>query len=72
MTQIVLTEEEVELGRKAIEDALIEMRDSRMFTVRGNGLVIREKDGAESGVIRFGPEVAIRIAIEAINKARGA
>lgn len=50
----------LEIGRKAIEDALVEWRDSRMsmFT-RGNGLVIREKDGSDSSIIRFGPESAL-------------
>ncbi len=57
----------LEIGRKAIEDALIDWRDARCseFT-RRNGLVIREKDGTESSVIRFGPETALRIGLRAI------
>ncbi|KKM24920.1 hypothetical protein LCGC14_1600140, partial [marine sediment metagenome] len=56
----------LEVGRKAVEDVLIEWRDSRisMFN-RGNGLVIREKDGKDSHIIRMGPEDAIRIGLEA-------
>ena len=59
----------LEVGRKAVEDVLIEWRDSRisMFN-RGNGLVIREKDGKDSHIIRMGPEDAIRIGLEAIAK----
>jgi hypothetical protein len=56
----------MEVGRRAVEDELTEWRDSRRFTLRNNGLVIKEKDGNESSVIRFGPEAALRIALEAI------
>lgn len=57
----------MEVGRKAIEETLVEWRDSRLseFT-RGNGLVIREKDGKESSIIRMGPEVGVKIALKAI------
>jgi hypothetical protein len=58
----------LEVGRQAIEDALVEFRDSRMFTLRNNGLVIKEKDGRDSYVIRFGSEDAIRIGLRAIVK----
>jgi len=64
----LLTDDMLEIGRKAIEDMLIEFRDSRMFTVRGNGLVIRERDGSDSNIIRFGPESALKIGIEAMIK----
>lgn len=59
----------IEVGRRAIEDQLIELRDSRLseFT-RANGLVIRERDGSESSTIRFGPETALRIGLLAIAK----
>ncbi len=57
----------LEIGRKAVEDALIDWRDTRCSEVgRGNGLVIREKDGAASDVIRFGPETGLRIGLRAI------
>jgi hypothetical protein len=63
------TSELLEIGRKAIEDVLVEWRDSRLseFT-RGNGLVIREKDGKDSSMIRFGPETALRIGMKAIGQ----
>jgi hypothetical protein len=57
----------LEIGRRAIESELIEWRDSRRSQFsRANGLVIREKDGADSSIIRFGPEMALRIGLEAI------
>ena len=56
----------LEIGRKAIEDELVEWRDSRLSTMRNNGLVIREKNGEESSIIRFGPENALRIGLLAI------
>ena len=65
----LLSDELLEIGRKAIEDVLIEWRDSRLseFT-RGNGVVIREKDGKDSNIIRFGPETALKIGIKAMLK----
>lgn len=64
---LLLSEELLEVGRKAIEDVLVEWRDNRLseFT-RGNGLVIREKDGKDSTIIRFGPETALKIGIKAM------
>ena len=68
-----VTAEELEVARKAIEDALVEWRDNRLSEpLRGNGLVIREKDGANSNIIRFGPETAMRIGLGAIAAARAA
>lgn len=57
----------LEVARRAIEDALVELRDSRIsIGIRNNGLVIREQDGTESPIIRFGPEDAVRIGLMAI------
>lgn len=66
-----LSDELLEIGRKAIEDVLVDWRDNRlsMFN-RGNGLVIREKDGRDSSIIRFGPETALRIGMKAIGQAK--
>ena len=59
----------LEIGRKAVEDVLIDSRDSRISQfLRGNGLVIREKDGTPSDIIRIGTEDALRIGIQAIAK----
>jgi len=65
--EALLTDDLLEIGRKAIEDALVEWRDERLSQpMRGNGLVIRERDGRESSMIRFGPEDALRIGIKAM------
>lgn len=57
------------VGRKAIEDALVELRDARISLLgRGNGLVIREEDGTDSDTIRLGPEMALSIGLQAIIK----
>lgn len=48
----------------AIEDELIELREARLSQpLAGNGLVIRERDGTESAVIRLRVPDALRIAI---------
>ena len=58
-----------DVARKAIEDELIEYRDARISLVgRNNGLVVREKDGTESSVIRLGPEMAVATALRALAK----
>lgn len=62
-----LTDEHLEIGRKAVEDALIDMRDSRISILgRNNGLVCKEKDGTPSHIIRMGFEQAMAIAVKAI------
>jgi len=59
----------LEVGRKAVEDVLIEWRDNRISEFnRGNGLVVREKNGRDSHIIRFGIETALRIALRAMAK----
>lgn len=67
--EVIDSPELCEIARKAVEDALIELRDMRVSMLnRCNGLVIREYDGTESKVIRLGMEDAIRIGLEAILK----
>jgi len=56
----------LEVGRQAIEDELIEFRDSGFFQIRANGLVCRTVDAQESSIIRFGPEYALSIGLKAI------
>jgi hypothetical protein len=56
-----------EVARSAVEDLLVEMRDSRIsMPTRGNGFVIREEDGKSSDIIRFGPEIGISHALKAL------
>ena len=38
------------------------------MATRANGCVVREKDGSDSSVIRFGPEVALKIGLKAISE----
>lgn len=59
-------DELLEVGRRAVEDALIDMRDSRMSMMRNNGLVVKERDGSPSSIIRLGTEQAISIALAAM------
>jgi hypothetical protein len=56
----------LEVGRKAIEDTLLALRDSRISAFRNNGLVCKERDGSDSHIIRLGPEHAIQIGLKAI------
>jgi hypothetical protein len=71
-------EDLLEVGRKAVEDELVEWRDSgrsaprRRAQIRNNGLVIKEWDGSDSHIIRLGPEDALRIGLKAIAEALGA
>jgi len=59
----------LEIARKEIEDVLVKMRDGRLSMLnRNNGLVIRERDGKDSDIIRLGPEDAVRIGLQAIAK----
>lgn len=50
-----------------LEDQLIDMRDSQMSVFpAANGMVVREKDGSPSDVIRIPTAMAVQIALEAI------
>jgi hypothetical protein len=67
LKEIAEDEELLEIGRKAVEATLITWRDSRISMLgRNNGLVVRERDGRPSEVIRMGPEDALRIGLRAI------
>ena len=69
LPQIAARSDLLEIGRRAIEDQLIEWRDMRLSQpLRANGLVVSEKDGTPSDVIRFGPEHALKIGIKAISE----
>ena len=69
LEDIINSPELREIGRKAVEDELIQYRDCRISLMyRGNGLVIRESDGVSSSIIRMGMETALMIALKAIKK----
>lgn len=56
-----------DVGRLAVEDALVELRDMRVSVLgRNNGAVIKERDGSNSDVIRLGAEDVLRIGLLAI------
>lgn len=64
ITSQVISVEIIETIRKEVEDRLIEWRDGRLGILgRGNGLVIKEKDGTPSNVIRMGTPEVIHYAI---------
>lgn len=71
MSKIAVTEEELEIARLAIEDELVSRRDSRIATLRNNGLCIKECNGDPSGIIRMGIVEALQLAVTAINVKRG-
>jgi hypothetical protein len=61
-----LDERALQAAHIAIEDVLIEMRDSRLSVMGpANGWVVREKDGTASGIMRIGTRDGLRIAIKA-------
>ena len=52
-----------------IEEELVWMRDAHISSpFRDNGLVVKEKYGTHSSIIRFGAEEAMRIGLKAISK----
>lgn len=66
ISDLIDNPELLEVARRAIEDTLIEFRDSRIAVLRNNGLVCKEKDGSPSHIIRFGPETALNIGLKAV------
>lgn len=47
-----------------MEDLLIEWRDARLSVLNANGLVVKEKDGTGSSIIRIGTREAIRLILQ--------
>lgn len=67
-----LNVEAVEAARLAVEDALVEFRDSGMFILpANNGFVIKNYDGSDSHIIRFGTRTGLEIGIKAYLEALG-
>lgn len=67
----ITDEEWYTVGRAAVEDVIIEMRDARISVLgRNNGLVCKEADGTPSHIIRLPIEDALKIGINAIVKQR--
>lgn len=59
-----MLEQKITFIHAKIEDLLIEFRDSRVSTLCANGLVIREKNGDTSSIIRLRTGEAIRRILE--------
>lgn len=71
---VLASEQTVERARARIEDILIDRRNRRIGVLcRGNGLVVRERDGGDSAVMRMPTREAITFAYEtAVNAVREA
>lgn len=55
------------VGRLAVEDVLIDFRDSGIYLLgRNNGLVVKHKDGTPSDGIRLTIEDALRLGMQAM------
>lgn len=62
----------LEIGRLAVEDYLVKMRDVRLSMIGcNNGLVIKEQDGSDSHVIRASTIQALKIGLIAMANVRG-
>lgn len=70
MAEINIDPHALEVARLAVENTLIEFRDSAMFMVGGNGFVVRNKDGSPSEIMRlstaFGLQIGIKAYLEAL------
>jgi hypothetical protein len=63
---MALDEQALTAAHLAVEDVLIEMRDSRISVMGpANGFVVNERDGSPSEIMRLGTREGLRIAIEA-------
>ena len=62
-----LTPEDMEIARKAVEDTLIDFRDKRIsLLMAANGLVVNERNGKRSSVIRLTIADALRIGLRSL------
>jgi hypothetical protein len=60
-----LDQEGIMAAHIVLQEQLIELRDSRISCISvGNGLVVREKDGSPSGIIRIPTRNAIELAVK--------
>lgn len=64
MAEIEIDDFALEAARKAVEDELIEWRDSGRFMLSGNGFTVRNRDGSD-GIMRMSTAFGLRIGIEA-------
>jgi hypothetical protein len=65
--ELLANPEALHRAHLAVEDVLIEYRDARISQpLRGNGAVIKEKDGTLSSTIRLGIDDVLRIGLTAL------
>ncbi len=57
------------VARRVVEDVLVDLRDRRVSVMCGNGLVIRERNGGDSDVLRLSTRDALQIGIQAYTAA---
>lgn len=63
---IEIDDEALTAAHLAVEDQLIEMRDARLSVVGPrNGLVVNEKDGEPSPIMRLGTRQGLQVGIQA-------
>lgn len=67
-----IDQEALEAARRAVEDVLIEHRDSGIIFMNNNGFVCRTKDGQPSDIIRLSTKMGLSIGIQVYLKALGA
>ena len=63
--EVDLDEVALEAARRFVEDTLVWRRDARVFVLGGNGLVIRERNGEESCIMRLSTRDALTLGIRA-------
>lgn len=68
-----ITDADIEAARRHLEDVLIDFRDRRISIApggpAGHGLVVRERHGANSHIIRLRTAEAIQIAVKTMLEA---
>jgi hypothetical protein len=70
MAEEQIDEDALTAAPLAIEDTLVEFRDHQISVLnRGNGLVIRDRDGQPSPIMRLGTRDGLRIGIAAYLRA---
>lgn len=62
-SEVVVDPYALALARRAVEDLLVEFRDSGWSVAVGNGLVIAGRDGQQSSAIRLSTSEGLRIGI---------
>jgi hypothetical protein len=65
MNMVEIDEAALTAAHVAVEDTLIEFRDSRLSVIGpANGFIVKERNGADSPIMRLGTRDGLRIAIK--------